>query len=68
MQGIEWSIARPPVKGRATRKSLVDLVRAERDLSRLVGRPVDLVTEDALSPYLRDRVLKSARVLYDRAG
>lgn len=51
-----------------TRKSLLDLVRAERELAELVGRPVDLVTEDALSPYLRDRVLQTARVLYDRAG
>lgn len=51
-----------------TRKSLLDLVRAERELAELVGRPVDMVTENALSPYLRDRVLQTARVLYERAG
>lgn len=51
-----------------TRKSLLDLVRAERELAELVGRPEDLVTENGLSPYLHHRVLQTARVLYERAG
>jgi uncharacterized protein len=52
----------------STRKSLLDLVRIERELSERLGVPVDLLTERALSPYLRDRILGEARVIYDRAA
>jgi len=44
---------------------LLHLVRLERELSELLGVPVDLVTEKALSPYIRSQVLSSARVLYE---
>jgi uncharacterized protein len=37
------------------RKSLLDLVRVERELSEHFGRRVDLLTENALSPYLRGK-------------
>ncbi|KKW07810.1 MAG: hypothetical protein UY44_C0023G0006 [Candidatus Kaiserbacteria bacterium GW2011_GWA2_49_19] len=30
----------------------------------LLGRPVDLVTEQGLSRYFRDRVIKQAEVVY----
>ena len=40
--------------------SLLDLVGLKQDLEDLVHRPVDVVTEHALSPYLRDRVLSEA--------
>ena len=39
------------------RKSLMDLVRIERELSERLGRNVDLLTEAALSPYVRDQIL-----------
>lgn len=52
----------------STRKSLLDLVRIERELSELLGRKVDLLTERALSPYLRDRILREATVVYERAA
>lgn len=39
-------------------KSLLDLVRIERELSRACGVRVDLVTEASLSPYLKRRVMK----------
>lgn len=52
----------------ATRKSLLDLVRIERELSEGLGRKVDLLTERALSPYLRDRILRHATVVYERAA
>ncbi|MDT8437077.1 MAG: nucleotidyltransferase family protein [Gemmatimonadota bacterium] len=52
----------------ATRKSLLDLVRIERELSQRLGRRVDLLTEKSLSPYLRDRILRGAVVVYDRAA
>lgn len=45
-------------------KSLLDIVRLERELSESLGRRVDLVTEASLSPYLRDAVLRDLRVIY----
>lgn len=36
---------------------LFGFVRLERQLSELLGRPVDLVTESALKPRLRDQIL-----------
>jgi predicted nucleotidyltransferase len=41
-------------------RSLLDLVGLKQDLEDLVHRPVDVVTERALSPYLRERVLSDA--------
>ena len=41
-------------------RSLVDLVALKRELEAAVGRPVDVVTEGALHPTLRDRVLAEA--------
>ncbi len=37
-----------------------DLVRMEDELKELLGRSVDVVTVEALSPYMRDRVLAEA--------
>ena len=45
--------------------SLLTLVRLERELSTLFGRKVDLVTEQAISPYIREEVLSGARGLYE---
>jgi len=52
----------------ATRKSLLDLVRIEREISECLGRKVDLLTERALSPYLRERILRESTVVYERAA
>jgi predicted nucleotidyltransferase len=41
-------------------RSLLDLVGLKQDLEDLVHRSVDVVTEQALSPYLRERVLSEA--------
>ena len=49
-------------------KSLFDLVGLQLDLEEFLGRDVDVLTEPALSPYLRDRILASASVVYDREG
>lgn len=46
------------------RKGLLALVRLERILSETLGRKVDLLTEAAISPYLRDNILKDLQVLY----
>ena len=42
-------------------KSLIDLMRIEKDFSRLFKKPVDLVTEEALSPYIKKQILREAR-------
>ena len=47
--------------------SLLDLVRLQRELSEVLGRPVDLVTEKSLSPYIRLQVVSEAQVMYERA-
>lgn len=45
-------------------ESLLDLIKVKFAFSDLLGRDVDLVEKRALSPYIRDRVLKSRRVIY----
>jgi predicted nucleotidyltransferase len=47
------------------RKSLLTLVALERQLALVLGRKVDLLTEAALSPYLRDRILRELDVIYE---
>jgi uncharacterized protein len=44
-------------------RSLLDLVALNQDLQDALGRPVDVVTEGGLSPYLRDRILAEAIAL-----
>lgn len=52
--------------GRPT--GFIELLRLERMLSDFFGRPVDLVTEPGLDPYIRESVLSSASVLFDAAA
>ena len=47
------------------RKSLLALVRLERELSAALNRKVDLLTEPAISPYLRDGILHDLQVIYE---
>lgn len=64
-------------RGDATAQSDIDLLVSfaddvgllhqlalERELSAVLGRKVDLLTEGALSPYLRYRVLKERQLIY----
>ena len=44
------------------------LVRLERELSEVAGRKVDLFTEQAISPHLRERILGEQRVIYEAVG
>ncbi|HEX7466973.1 MAG TPA: nucleotidyltransferase family protein [Methanobacterium sp.] len=46
------------------RKSLLDLVGIEQNLSETLGIKVDLLTEKSISPYLIDRIKKDMRVIY----
>jgi predicted nucleotidyltransferase len=72
--GVFGSVAR----GTATKESDLDLlvqfsesqsllthVRVERELSQLLGKKVDLLTEAAISPYLRDIIKSELQVLYE---
>jgi hypothetical protein len=49
----------------AKKKSLLALVKLERELSSALGKKVDLLTEAAISPYLRDRILRELNVIYE---
>ncbi|HMZ07826.1 MAG TPA: nucleotidyltransferase family protein [Anaerolineales bacterium] len=46
------------------RKSLLAMVRLERELAETLGRKVDLLTEASISPYMRERVLQEMQVIY----
>jgi len=47
------------------RKSLLALVALERQISAALGKKVDLLTEAAISPYLRDRIKRDLRIIYE---
>jgi uncharacterized protein len=49
----------------SARKSLLALVALERKISAAIGRKVDLLTEAAISPYLRDRIKQELRIIYE---
>jgi len=73
MIGVFGSMARGEAKKKSDidlivrfskRKSLLAMVRLERELSEALGRKVDLLTEAAISPYIREGVLKELKVIY----
>ncbi|MCX5846984.1 MAG: nucleotidyltransferase family protein [Deltaproteobacteria bacterium] len=41
-------------------RSLLDIIAIKHDLEDLIHRKVDVVTPNAISPYLREKILKSA--------
>ncbi|MCW3130542.1 MAG: nucleotidyltransferase family protein [Methanophagales archaeon] len=46
------------------RKSLLDLVGIEQELSEALGVKADLLTEKSISPYLIDRIKSEMKVIY----
>jgi predicted nucleotidyltransferase len=75
MAGIFGSMARGEAKKKSDidllvrfsrPKSLLAVVRLERELSQALGRKVDLLTEAAISPYLRERILHEVQVVYEK--
>jgi predicted nucleotidyltransferase len=44
-------------------RDLLDLIALKQDLEEMLARPVDVVEEDGLSPYLRERILSEAQEL-----
>jgi uncharacterized protein len=47
----------------AADRDLLDLIEFKLNLEDLLGYKVDVVTEAALSPYLRERILRECRPL-----
>ena len=45
------------------RKSLLELVRIERELSEKTGKKIDLLTEHSISPLIRDTVKRDLEEL-----
>jgi predicted nucleotidyltransferase len=45
--------------------TLLDLIRIEREFSSALGMDVDLLTQDSISPYIRERIVDDVRVLYE---
>jgi predicted nucleotidyltransferase len=46
-----------------TKRTLLDIVAIKQDLEDMLGCKVDVVTESALSPYIRKDVLEEAKIL-----
>jgi uncharacterized protein len=44
-------------------RSLLDLIAIKQDLEDLLARRVDVVTEQSISPYMRDAVIQEAIAL-----
>lgn len=40
--------------------SLLDIIAIKQDLEDLLGQDIDVVTEAAINPYIRDAILKEA--------
>lgn len=47
-------------------KSLLDLIHTENGIKKIFKRKVDLLTLDSISPFLKDDILRSIRVIYER--
>lgn len=47
-------------------KSLLDFIGLERKLSQKLNRRFDLVTEEFLSPYIKQDILKELKVIYEK--
>ncbi|HHI87626.1 MAG TPA: hypothetical protein ENK03_01635 [Candidatus Cloacimonetes bacterium] len=46
-------------------KSLLELVKIERELSELIKMKIDLLTENSISPLLIDRIKAEEQVIYE---
>jgi len=49
-----------------SRKTLLDLVRIEEELTEIFGRKVDLGVFSSINPYVIDDVKREMRVLYEK--
>ncbi len=49
-----------------TRKTLLDLIRIEKELSKIFKRKVDLGIFSSINPHIIDKVKKEMRVIYEK--
>ena len=45
--------------------SLLAHIKLQRELSEALGKNVDLLTENSISPYLRENIMNDLRVVYN---
>jgi len=45
--------------------TLLDMIRIERELSHALGKKVDLLTEQSISPHIRARIADDLLVVYE---
>ena len=73
MAGVFGSVARGDSTDRSdidmlvsfgSDRSLLALIRLDRELTEALGRKVDLLTEAAISPYLTDQIMNELIVIY----
>ncbi|MBC8184112.1 nucleotidyltransferase family protein [candidate division KSB1 bacterium] len=50
------------------RTSLLAHIRLQRQLSEILGREVDLITNNSISPYLREKIMNEVKVIYNAEG
>jgi len=48
----------------SSKKSLLDLIRIERELSEKLNRKIDLLTEKSISPYMIESIRKEMVTIY----
>lgn len=48
-------------------KGLFALAHMERELEQLLQKRIDLVTENSVSPYIRQRIIEQTKPIYERA-
>lgn len=44
---------------------LLSLVKLKRELSEILGKKVDLLTERSISPYIRKNIMNDLKVIYN---
>ncbi|MDI6788960.1 MAG: nucleotidyltransferase domain-containing protein [Planctomycetota bacterium] len=47
-------------------KSLLDLIHTENEMRRVFKRRVELLSQESISPYLRNEILRSMKVVYEK--
>jgi predicted nucleotidyltransferase len=59
MSDVDMLVLPPPTM------SLLDFVGLKQDIEDRIGKDVDLVSYNGLSPYLKDSILSEQRVFYE---
>ena len=47
------------------KKGLLSLIKLERELTEKLGVKIDLLTESAISPYLKNKILNEVKIIYE---